>query len=122
MDSTRFVDYSTSTPNKLNPRDITASMDMSFELFPGQNRGRQGLTCSLMALAIAHTFEITCFVKGVVDSILVYGDKLYTFIKKSMKKQLLSDPTVTLQEDEVRFQLFRKKCIQNLSQLEHYLS
>ncbi|KAL1502116.1 hypothetical protein ABEB36_007308 [Hypothenemus hampei] len=80
---------------------LRGSLDISHQLFPESNRGRQGLTCSIMALAIAHIFEMTCMLRCVPDTIIVYGDKLFTFIKRLKKKQLLSDPNTNLKEDEI---------------------
>ncbi|XP_030747483.1 uncharacterized protein LOC115875982 isoform X2 [Sitophilus oryzae] len=80
---------------------LRATLDLTHELFPHSNRGKQTLTASLIALAVAHTYEITCFVSTTPDSILVYGDKLYTYMKKSRKLQLLGDPKINLKEDEI---------------------
>ncbi|XP_019769617.1 uncharacterized protein LOC109544047 isoform X1 [Dendroctonus ponderosae] len=80
---------------------LRGSLDITHDLFPEYNRGRQGLTCSIMALCIADTFEMTCFLSTVPDTIQVYGDKLYTFMRKSRTRQLLNDPNSSLKDGEI---------------------
>ncbi|XP_060534309.1 uncharacterized protein LOC132706789 [Cylas formicarius] len=80
---------------------LRGTLDLTHEVFPGANRGKQTLTTSLVALAMAHIYEMTCFVAPTPDTILAYGDKLYTYMKRARKKQLLEDGGNRLSEDEV---------------------
>ncbi|KAG5865092.1 hypothetical protein JTB14_025599, partial [Gonioctena quinquepunctata] len=70
-------------------------------MFPLQNRGKQSIPVCVSALAIANVFGMVCFNNHSVDSILLYGDKLFTFVKRMRKKQLLQDTQKKLSEDEV---------------------
>lgn len=58
------------------------------EMFPAENRGKQQVTASFVALALAFLFSMLCYDNYTVDTILIYGDKLYTFLKR-MRKELL---------------------------------
>ncbi|XP_028139261.2 uncharacterized protein LOC114333567 isoform X2 [Diabrotica virgifera virgifera] len=67
---------------------LRGTMTINNEMFPQQNRGKQQLTTTIAALAVAFIFCVVCYNDYSVDSILKYGDKLYTFIKNHRKKQL----------------------------------
>ncbi|XP_074039685.1 uncharacterized protein [Leptinotarsa decemlineata] len=80
---------------------LRGTMNIFDELFPIQNRGKQIIPVCYAALLIAHAFEIVCFNDFSVDSILCYGDKIFTFVKRMRKKQLLADSRKKLSEDEI---------------------
>ncbi|XP_076256073.1 uncharacterized protein LOC143193632 [Rhynchophorus ferrugineus] len=80
---------------------LRGSLDLTHNLFPEGNRGKQGLTASIIALAVANIYEITCFASTTPDTIMVYGDKLYTYMKKIRKKQLKEDRRIKLKDDEI---------------------
>ncbi|CAG9829599.1 unnamed protein product [Diabrotica balteata] len=67
---------------------LRGTMTITNEMFPQQNRGKQQLTTTIAALAVAFIFCVVCYNDTSVDSILKYGDKLFTFIKNYRKKQL----------------------------------
>ncbi|XP_050312068.1 uncharacterized protein LOC126747451 [Anthonomus grandis grandis] len=80
---------------------LRGTLDLYHDLFPISNRGKQGLTASIVALAIVHLFEVICFTETTPDSISVYGDKLFTFLKRQRKKWLRDDPNTNLKPDEI---------------------
>lgn len=71
------------------------------EVFPQPNRGKQSIPTSYAALAIARIFGMICFNNFSVDSILSYGDKLYTYVKKTRKEQVLKRNINKLTNGEV---------------------
>lgn len=75
------------------------------ELFPQSNRGKQVVPACYTALAIARIFGMVCFNDTSVDSILSYGDKLYTYVKKQRKKQLLQSNPKNLSPEEIDWYL-----------------
>nr|CAH7728598.1 unnamed protein product [Callosobruchus chinensis] len=70
-------------------------------MFPESNRGKQTLAMCVSALLIYRIFTIVCFNDTTVDSILTYGDKLHTFMKKTRKKELMEMVDKKLKEDEI---------------------
>lgn len=71
------------------------------ELFPEKNRGKQLIPSCFAALAIARLFGILCFNNESVDSILSYGDRLYTHVKRKRKEQILRDNPRNFSKDEI---------------------
>ncbi|XP_023310426.1 uncharacterized protein LOC111691585 [Anoplophora glabripennis] len=80
---------------------MRGSMNLMNEMFPEENRGKQQVTASYVAVAIAYVFSMLCFDKYSVDTILTYGDKLYTFMKRMRKKLLKKIPDTKLKEDDI---------------------
>ncbi|CAH1989161.1 unnamed protein product [Acanthoscelides obtectus] len=70
-------------------------------MFPEKNRDKQMLATCIAALAIYRMFTIMCFNDTTVDSILTYGDKLHTFMKKTRKRELMGLVDKKLTEDEI---------------------
>ncbi|XP_017785371.1 PREDICTED: uncharacterized protein LOC108568673 [Nicrophorus vespilloides] len=71
------------------------------ELFPEGNRGNQFAANCLIALAYAYIYALPNFNYRTVDSILKYGDRLYTVTKKLRKSELAKVPDVPLTETEI---------------------
>lgn len=67
---------------------FSGKMDQTNELFPESNRGKQTIPNCYTALAFALLFSPSQFKPETVDSILKYGDRLYTFTKKQRLKAL----------------------------------
>ncbi|CAH1118614.1 unnamed protein product [Phaedon cochleariae] len=80
---------------------MRGTMTIFNEFFPLHNRGKQEIATCYAALAIAFIFSMVCFNDFSVDTILSYGDKLFSYVKRLRKKQLLSDLQNKLSEDEV---------------------
>nr|CAI5839704.1 unnamed protein product [Callosobruchus analis] len=80
---------------------MRGSMNIWHPMFPENNRGKQTLAMCVSALLIYRIFTIVCFNDTTVDSILTYGDKLHTFMKKTRKKELMSMVDKKLKEDEI---------------------
>lgn len=76
-------------------------MTIFSELFPEPNRGKQQVPTCYTALAIARIFGMLCFNDPSVDTILSYGDKLFTYVKKKRKELILKNNPKNLTEDEV---------------------
>lgn len=76
-------------------------MTIFSEMFPVTNRGKQMIPTCYTALSIARCFGMLPFNNGSVDSVLSYGDRLYTYVKKSRKKQLLKSNPKNLSEGEI---------------------
>lgn len=70
-------------------------------MFPADNRGKQQVTASYVAVALAYLFSMLCFDKYTVDTILIYGDKLYTFMKRMRKKFLQEIRDAKLKEADI---------------------
>ncbi|VEN60728.1 unnamed protein product [Callosobruchus maculatus] len=86
---------------------MRGTMTIWHPLFPENNRGKQTLAMCISALLIYRIFTIVCFNDTTVDSILTYGDKLHTFMKKTRKKELMSMVDKKLKEDEIDWFVFR---------------
>lgn len=67
---------------------FAGKMDQTNELFPESNRGKQTIPNCYTALAFAFLFSASQYKPDTVDSILKYGDRLYTFTKKQRLKTL----------------------------------
>lgn len=80
---------------------LRGTMTIFNELFPRSNRGKQQIPTCYMSLAIAYVFGMLCFNDNTVDCILRYGDKLYTYVKRLRKGQLLQNKTANLSEGEI---------------------
>lgn len=76
-------------------------MDQTNELFPGSNRGKQTIPNCYTALAFAFLFTPSQFKTETVDSILKYGDRLYTFTKKQRQKDLKEQKGLGLSDAEI---------------------
>lgn len=78
-----------------------AKMDQTNELFPESNRGKQTIPNCYAALAFAFLFTPSHFKSETVDSILKYGDRLYTFTKKQRQKALKEEKGLGLSDLEI---------------------
>lgn len=76
-------------------------MDQTNELFPKNNRGKQTIPNCYAALAFAFLFSPTQFKSETIDSILKYGDRLYTFTKKQRQKALKEEKGLGLSDLEI---------------------
>lgn len=76
-------------------------MTIFSELFPESNRGKQLLPTCYAALAVVRIFGMLCFNNQTVDSILSYGDKLFTFVKKMRREQILQNNAKNLLTGEI---------------------
>lgn len=81
--------------------NFLGTMTISSELFPVSNRGKQLISSCYTALAIACIFGMICFNDQSVNSILTYGDKLYTYVQKIRKAQILANNPKNLTSGEI---------------------
>lgn len=76
-------------------------MTIFSELFPKSSRGKQLIPTCYAALMILFVFGILCFSDYSVDAVLSYGDRLFTYVKRNRKEQILRDNRKNLSEDEI---------------------
>jgi hypothetical protein len=75
--------------------------NLNDELFPEVNRGKQEIPMCMVALAFASLYALSKFTQPVVDSILAYGDRLYTLACKMRAKELKENKDLGLSDEEI---------------------
>ncbi|KAJ8954144.1 hypothetical protein NQ318_005738 [Aromia moschata] len=80
---------------------MRGTKNLMHPMFPEDNRGKQQIPASLVALGIVSTFSLLCFNEFSVDTILTYGDKLLSFVKRIRKRQLRENMEQKLNDDEI---------------------
>ncbi|KAK9886347.1 hypothetical protein WA026_015864 [Henosepilachna vigintioctopunctata] len=81
---------------------LRGQTDMNNEMFPLENRGKQEIPTILTALAFAKLYAMSKMKSQHIASILCYGDRLFTHMKRLRKAQLEADVVLNLLEEEIK--------------------